>query len=370
VGDCADQNRVAKTVNGVTTQYLVEDDVNPTGLPQVVEETVNGAVTRSYTYGLERISQAQPIQGAWAPSFYEYDGAGSVRKLTNLAANGTVTDTYEYDAFGNAVNKTGATPNNYLYRGEQFDPDLGLYYLRARYYNPATGRFLSVDPLADEGQRRYEYAAANPVDGMDPNGSEDLIEYALVPHIFPPLWIPNWCGLSGTNPMGGLLPCIHRPPHRCPVNLAAFANALTQGTNGATTSGHQCSNAVYTALGTAGANFGGHPVSSGKNFGSLMTLPGVGFAQLSPTPPDNYSPAIGDVAIFQSLAPHAAIPNGRAGTKGSPSGHVEGYNGSIWVSDFLQKNNWNGMNNGFWPGSWWKAEGVSYAIYRCVSKSN
>jgi RHS repeat-associated protein len=188
-------NRVAKTVNGVTTQYLVEDDVNPTGLPQVVEETVNGVVTRSYTYGLERISQAQAINGAWTPSFYEYDGAGSVRQLTNLAANVTVSDTYEYDAFGNAVNKTGATPNNYLYRGEQFDPDLGLYYLRARYYNPATGRFLSVDPLADEGQRRYQYAAANPVDGMDPNGSEDLIEYALVPHIFPPVWIPNYCAI-------------------------------------------------------------------------------------------------------------------------------------------------------------------------------
>ena len=60
-------NRVAKTVNGVTTQYLVEDDVNPTGLPQVVEETVNGVVTRSYTYGLERISHAQPINGAWTP---------------------------------------------------------------------------------------------------------------------------------------------------------------------------------------------------------------------------------------------------------------------------------------------------------------
>jgi hypothetical protein len=52
-------------VNGVTTQYLVEDDVNPTGLPQVVEETVNGTVTRSYTYGLERISEAQLLRIRW-----------------------------------------------------------------------------------------------------------------------------------------------------------------------------------------------------------------------------------------------------------------------------------------------------------------
>jgi uncharacterized protein RhaS with RHS repeats len=50
-----------------------------------------------------------------------------------------VTDTYDYDAFGNKINSTGTTPNNYLYRGEQFDSDLSMYYLRARYYNPLTG---------------------------------------------------------------------------------------------------------------------------------------------------------------------------------------------------------------------------------------
>ena len=54
-------NRVAKTVNGVTTQYLVEDDVNPTGYPQVIEELTGpigaGVVTRTYTYGLQRISE-------------------------------------------------------------------------------------------------------------------------------------------------------------------------------------------------------------------------------------------------------------------------------------------------------------------------
>jgi hypothetical protein len=44
-----DGNRVAKTVNGITTRYLVEDDVNPTGYPQVVEERVSGTVERQYT---------------------------------------------------------------------------------------------------------------------------------------------------------------------------------------------------------------------------------------------------------------------------------------------------------------------------------
>jgi RHS repeat-associated protein len=53
--------------------------------------------------------------------------------------------TYDYDAFGNLIHSTGTTPNNYLFAGEQFDPDLGLYYNRARYLNTANGRFWSMD---------------------------------------------------------------------------------------------------------------------------------------------------------------------------------------------------------------------------------
>jgi RHS repeat-associated protein len=64
-----------------------------------------------------------------------------------------------------------------FYRGEQYDPDLGLYYLRARYYNPVTGRFLNVDPMAGQGQRRYEYAGADPVDNADPSGNFILESY-------------------------------------------------------------------------------------------------------------------------------------------------------------------------------------------------
>jgi len=172
-------NRVSKTVNGVTTQYLVEDDVNPTGLPQVVEELVNNAVTRQYTYGLQRISERQQIANVWTPSFYGYDGFGTVRQLTDI--NGNQTDSYEYDAFGNSFTKTGSTPNNYLYRGEQYDSDLGLYYLRARYYNPTTGRFLSRDP--EDGKptdpaslHKYLYAGGDPVNRIDPKGRESMFE--------------------------------------------------------------------------------------------------------------------------------------------------------------------------------------------------
>ncbi len=167
-----DGNRVAKTVSGVTTRYLV-DDLNPTGYPQVIDELTGATVTRTYTYGLQRISQDQVISNTWTPSFYGYDGGGNVRQLTNSA--GAITDTYDYDAFGNKVNSTGTTPNNYLYRGEQFDPDLGLYYLRARYYNPITGRFMGRDP--EDGDysdpatlHKYVYAGGDPVNLADPTG--------------------------------------------------------------------------------------------------------------------------------------------------------------------------------------------------------
>jgi RHS repeat-associated protein len=172
-------NRVSKAVTTAsgttTTQYLVEDDVNPTGLPQVLEEKVGGAVQRVYTYGLQRISENQFFDNQWTASFYVYDGAGSVRQLTD--SNGNMTDEYEYDAYGNSFTKQGATPNNYLYRGEQYDPDLGLYYLRARYYNPNTGRFLSRDPEDGKANipvtlHKYLYAAGDPVNLKDPTGRD------------------------------------------------------------------------------------------------------------------------------------------------------------------------------------------------------
>src|SRR5438477_2196902 len=129
-------NRVSKTAGGVTTKYLV-DDRNLTGYAQVLEEISGGAVQRVYTYGLNRISQSQ----ASGTSFYGYDGHGSVRILTD--STGAVTDRYDYDAFGNIISQAGSTPNVYLYSGEELEPNIGFYYLRARYMNPQSGRFVS-----------------------------------------------------------------------------------------------------------------------------------------------------------------------------------------------------------------------------------
>jgi RHS repeat-associated protein len=171
-------NRVSETAGGVTTKFLV-DDKNATGYAQVLDELVSGAVTKTYTYGRQRISENQFVGSTWTPSFYGYDGHGNVRFLAN--ASGAVGNTYQFDAFGAQIASTGATANNYLYSGEQFDPTLSLYNLRARYYNLLTGRFETADPapgkIVDPGTlHKYVYAQGDPVNLSDPTG-RDILEY-------------------------------------------------------------------------------------------------------------------------------------------------------------------------------------------------
>ena len=178
-----DGNRVSKTVAGVTTKYWVDVN-NPTGYAQVLQEIPPNNFPVQYYYGLELLERYDTNNGR-AVRYYVYDGHGSVRALTD--SSGNVTDTYDGvypgsvgDAFGNEIHSTGTSPNNYLFAGEQYDPDLNLYYNRARYLNTNTGRFWTMD--TEEGAHtdplslhKYTYAEADPVNGIDLSGNDDTL---------------------------------------------------------------------------------------------------------------------------------------------------------------------------------------------------
>jgi RHS repeat-associated protein len=160
-------------VGGQQTRFLI-DTVQP--FAQVVlEYRPSGVITASYIDGHGLISQTRD----GAKVFHHVDGLGSTRALTDSA--GAVSNRYMYDAFGSLLNQTGVTSNSYLFAGQQRDASLGLDYLRARYYDPATGRFVSRDAFPGFEEQplslnKYLYALANPVNRTDPSGNFTLVE--------------------------------------------------------------------------------------------------------------------------------------------------------------------------------------------------
>jgi large repetitive protein len=177
----SDGIRVAQTVNGVETRFLVDKNRD---YAQVLEEYSPSKVIKvGYVYGNDLISQIRDGQ----QSFYHVDGLGSTRTLTDI--NGLVTDTYDYEAFGKIVQKLGIVNNSYLFAGEQRDSSTGLDYLRARYLDIGTGRFYGRDPFGGIIFRpitlhKYVYAGLNPVNFVDPTGRFfSLAEFPAVQNI-------------------------------------------------------------------------------------------------------------------------------------------------------------------------------------------
>jgi RHS repeat-associated protein len=156
-----DGDRYAQTVNGVTTDYVLD----PVGLAQVLMETTSGQ-SKHYLPGLAQYDATNGWQ------YVTSDRVGSVRLL--VKPNGEVALSQSFDPFGNVLERTGAGQNVFGYTGEQSDPT-GLVYLRARYYNPADGRFIAADslvpdPLLSQGWNGYTYGYNNPLRFIDPSG--------------------------------------------------------------------------------------------------------------------------------------------------------------------------------------------------------
>jgi RHS repeat-associated protein len=169
--------RVSQTVGGTTTNYVWDEQ--STNGDIVAETSATGALQASYAVANGKVL-AETQSGV--TSYTLPDAQGSIRALTN--ASGAITDSYRYDAFGNLLSHQGSTSSAYGYDGQRLDAASGLYQLRARSYDPTTGRFISVDPSSantnDPNQvDRYLYGAANPITFSDPSGLT-LTEYGAL----------------------------------------------------------------------------------------------------------------------------------------------------------------------------------------------
>ena len=108
--------------------------------------------------------------------FYHTDHLGSVRALTD-SPGGAVVRSYDYSAYGRILADTGsgAALNPFTYTAREYHATSSLYFYRARFYDPAVGGFLSVDPIGLEGGiHPYAYVSANPVLSIDPHGEASL----------------------------------------------------------------------------------------------------------------------------------------------------------------------------------------------------
>ena len=166
-------NRVETVAGTETTRYLV--DTNRALAQVLVEYTPAGSIVASYVYADDLISMRRGSE----TYYYHFDGLGSTRLLTHRT--GVVTDTYDYDAFGNVIASVGTTQNEFLFTGQQYDANIGFYYLRARYYQPTIGRFtisdpFEGDPYAPMSLHKYLYAVNDPVNRFDPSGYFSLTE--------------------------------------------------------------------------------------------------------------------------------------------------------------------------------------------------
>ncbi len=160
--------RQSKTTGTTTTQYLWDESAS---VPLLLQETT-GSNTTDYVYGPTGLP-LEEILPSGSTYYYAHDSLGSTRALTD--SSGAVANTDTYDPYGNITASTGSVANPFLYAGQYLDSESGLYYLRARYYDPATAQFVTVDPMVAQTQSPYGYTAGDPVNAIDPSGQTPFL---------------------------------------------------------------------------------------------------------------------------------------------------------------------------------------------------
>lgn len=178
----ADGLRIGEDVDGVFKRYIFDKNRK---YAKVLEERENdGTVMVRYAWG----NTLDPLfmERGGTVSHYLADGNLNIRVLVDSAAG--ITDTYDLDAFGNMLNSAGSTTNNYLLHGQYYDANSGFYYLRARWMDPDTGTFMSLDPVVGsafepQSLHKYVFASNNPLVFYDPSGLFSLVELSATVNI-------------------------------------------------------------------------------------------------------------------------------------------------------------------------------------------
>ncbi len=155
--------RRIEKISPTTTSIFAYDESN-----LIETASSSGSVVARYTQGWN-IDEPLAMQRGSMGSFYEADGLSSITSLSNAA--GALAQTYTYDSFGNTTNSSGSLTNFFRYTAREFDTESNLYFNRARYLDPSTGRFISEDPIGlGGGINFYRYADNNSVIYTDPFG--------------------------------------------------------------------------------------------------------------------------------------------------------------------------------------------------------
>jgi RHS repeat-associated protein len=151
--------RSSQTTGSTTVRYTW--DIT-TPLPEITSDTTN-----SYIYGPQGLPIEQIGPGD-TPSYFFHDAIGSTRAL--LGSTGALAATFNYGAFGAATKGTGTVRTPILFAGGYTDEGTGLVYLVHRYYDPASGQFLTVDPALTTTEAPYSYTDDDPLNASDPTG--------------------------------------------------------------------------------------------------------------------------------------------------------------------------------------------------------
>ena len=170
----ADARRLMFGENNYENYWTFVYDVTA-GIPAVIEEVLPGESARYY-FREPNGSLIASKQGTTSPvwRYYHFDELGNTRALTD--EDGDVTDTYDYDAWGNVTHLTGSTNQPYQYVGRlgyythYQDPEFNMLQLGIRFYNPDTSTFSQQDPMRRSWDAAYDYAYDRPLSLVDPLG--------------------------------------------------------------------------------------------------------------------------------------------------------------------------------------------------------